>query len=631
MIGQDTIDRVREQANIVELVGETVKLTRRGRSYVGLCPFHKEKTPSFHVNEERGFYHCFGCNVSGDSIRYVQETDGLTFIEAIRALAERYGIPISETGSESERKQEQARRKQLQAMLDVGAAAAEFYVRMLREHPLSGYARAELARRGLDPDGASSLVSETLGAFFLGYAPYGWDSLANHLRASGLSHMAAEKVGLLAPRRNQSGHYDRFRHRLMFAVTDLNGRIIAFSGRSLEPPTTEELLEFGLAPPQNSEPAAKYVNSPESPIYRKREAVFGLSQAKQAIRRDEHCIIVEGNFDVVSLHARGIQNVVAPLGTAFTVEQAKQIRRFAPNVTFLFDADAAGRKAVRAARSACREADLSVRVASLPEGNDPDDLAREKGPEAVRAIVRAAPGMLEHLIDTILDQSFRADDARGQATRVRQVTELLAEEQDPTVRALAEQHVGRIAERLGITDEGTFRALGRSIRQSLRQGQPRPTGDVSDLSPWRARSPARRDEIVREIFGTLLDYPELLDLPEMIDSFPLLEGDTAVAIAALRQAGIAGSSQIPEQVLAKLPPAIHPFALARLAAPGHASLEDAKTVLFGNLRILKGLELRRQDVDARQESERAARIGDFDRELELLREVQRSARERRGL
>src|SRR5690606_1243162 len=175
VIGQDTIDRVREQANVVELVGETVKLTRRGRSFVGLCPFHKEKTPSFHVNEERGFYHCFGCGASGDGIKYLQETAGLSFIEAIRSLAERYGIPITETGSETERKQDQARRKQLQALYDVGVAAADFYVRMLREHPLSGYAHAELERRGLALDQNSEQATKTLEAFYVGYAPYGWD------------------------------------------------------------------------------------------------------------------------------------------------------------------------------------------------------------------------------------------------------------------------------------------------------------------------------------------------------------------------------------------------------------------------------------------------------------------------
>jgi DNA primase len=631
VIGQDTIERVRERANIVELVGESVKLTRRGRSYVGLCPFHKEKTPSFHVNDERGFYHCFGCNVSGDSIKFVQETEGLSFMEAIRALAERLGIPITETGSEVDRRQEQARRRQVQALYDVGTAAAEFYVRMLKEHPLAHYARHELARRGLDLTDLSAQASETLAAFYVGYAPFGWDALGKHLRASGLSHAAAEKVGLLAPRKSQTGHYDRFRHRLMFAVTDPTGRIIAFSGRSLEEPTEAELGALGMQPAPSGDPPAKYVNSPESPIYRKREALFGLSQARQALRREEHCILVEGNFDVVSLQARGIGNVVAPLGTAFTLEQAKQIRRFAPRVTLLFDGDAAGQRAVRAAKEPSQEAGLTVCVATLPPATDPDDLVRAKGPEALVAVVRAASGLLEHLIDRELDQSFKLDDARGQAARIRAVTDLMAEEQDPAVRALAEQHVNRIAERLGIADARTIRALDRAVQQALRQGQDDPKVRVDNVSAWRARSKPRDGDVALQILGAILDYPELLDLPEMIEVMPLLEGDVAVTIAALRQTLTAGVRRIPEQVLAKLPTPIHPFALARMVSPRHASLEDAKTELFGNVSKLKGLELGRQDVEARAESERAARTGDFDRELELLREVQRSARQRRGL
>lgn len=631
VIGQDTIDRVREQANIVELVGESVKLTRRGRSFVGLCPFHKEKTPSFHVNEERGFYHCFGCNVSGDGIKFVQETEGLTFIEAIRALAERFGIPITETGSESERKQDQARRRQLQTLYDVNKAAAEFYVRMLREHPLAHLARAELERRGIDLLAPTEVMERALAAFSVGYAPYGWDGLGKHLRSSGLSHAAAEKVGLLAPRRNQSGHYDRFRHRLMFAITDATGRVIAFSGRCLETPDSEELAKLGLEPPPSGDPPAKYVNSPEGPIYRKREALFGLSQARPALRREEHCVLVEGNFDVVSLHARGIDNVVAPLGTAFTPEQAKQIRRYAPRVTLLFDGDAAGQRAVKAAREPCHQAGLSVRVAQLPEATDPDDLVRTRGPDALRAVIQRATGLLEYLIDRELDQGFKLDDAQGQAGRIRAVTELLAEEQDPAVRALAEQHVNRIAERLGVADARTFRALDRAVQQALRPGGDAPRSPHEQLSPGRARSRKRSGEVALQIFGALLDYPDLIETPEIINLLPLVEGDAAVAIAALRQIPAETIRQFPEQVLAKLPTAIHPFALARMASPRHASLEDARTELFGNVSKLKGLELERQDVEAREASERAARTGDFDRELELLREVQRSARERRGL
>ncbi|HEY6561580.1 MAG TPA: CHC2 zinc finger domain-containing protein [Polyangiaceae bacterium] len=635
MIGQETLDRVRQLTGIVELIGESVKLTKRGRSHTGLCPFHKEKTPSFHVNEERGFYHCFGCAESGDCIKFVQQTEGLTFLEAVRRLAERAGIEIVETSSDAERKQQAELRRRQQELYDVGNAAAAFFERMLREHPLRQYALAELERRALHPEGASREIADALQAFRIGYAPYGWDALGKHLRESGLSAHAAEKVGLLAPRKQGPGHYDRFRHRLMFAVLDLQGRVIAFSGRALEEPTQGVLEEARIDPLGSAsagEAPAKYVNSPESPIYRKREAVFGLYQARQALRSSERALVVEGNFDVLSLHARGIHNAIAPLGTAFTTEQAKQIKRFAPRVILLFDGDTAGRKAARAARDACRQAALEAQVGTLPEGSDPDELVRTQGAEGITRIVQAARGMLEYLIDITLDSTFSADDARAKAARIKEVTELLASEEDPAVRAMAKRHADSIAPRLGISDATTLDALERSVRVAL---LPRQTGEATPANrvepPARARSRDRRDDIGGEILGALLDYPVLFDTPEVLEGLELLEGELAASIAALRQGYDGSSIGHPEEVLAKLSPSIHPFALARLAAPRHERLEDARTELVGNVKKLKGLELQRHKSEVVVELQRAAATGDFEHEVALLREQMRRARERHGL
>ncbi len=634
MIGQDTIERIRDQIAIVELIGQTVKLQRRGRSFVGLCPFHQEKTPSFHVNEERGFYHCFGCQASGDAIKFVQELEGLDFIGAIRRLAEYAGIEIVEDVSEPERLQQKAAKRRLEELYETNAAAAAFFERMLRDHPLSHYAQAELLRRGLDPKAGDATMTAALAAFRVGYAPYGWAGLVEHLRAAGISLPAAEKVGLLAPRRSGGGYYDRFRHRLMFAVCDLQGRIIAFSGRALSIPSDQELRAAGEEPPRSTaEPAAKYVNSPESPIYRKREAVFGLYQARQSLRTQEDCLLVEGNFDVVSLHARGISHVVAPLGTAFTPEQAKQIRRYSPRVTLLFDGDSAGKRAARNARAACQEAGLFARVASLPDGSDPDDLVRARGAEAIRRITQAARGMLEHLIESTLhDASLAHTDVSARAQKIREVTHLLAEEKDPAVRAMAEQHADRIVEHLGIADARTFRALSRAVREALAGPAPaREPGKAPAAPPERARSRDQRQEIGQQILGALLDYPELLDTPEVVAAIEQVTGDAAAAIAALRQAPLGAGARNPELLLAKMPQSIHPFALARLAAPQHSRLEDAQMVLLANIKKLKGLELVRRRSEVVEELQRAARAGDFDEELELLREQMRRARERHGL
>ncbi len=624
VIGQETIDRVRRQTGIVSLIGETVKLVHRGRSHVGLCPFHKEKTPSFHVNEERGFYHCFGCSASGDVFKFVMEVEGLSFVEAVRRLAERGGIEIVETASDQDRgRQAEARRRQ-QELFDVNNAAAAFFERMLREHPLAGHAAAELERRGLGAVSPTDEVADALQAFRVGYAPYGWGALADHLREAGLDHRAAESVGLLVPRKSGAGHYDRFRHRLMFAIIDLQGRVIGFSGRCLDDPSEEELREARIEAVHGNrdEKPAKYVNSPESPIYKKREAVFGLYQARQALRTEGAAVIVEGNFDVVSLHAHGIKNVIAPLGTAFTLEQAQQIKRFSPTLTLLFDGDAAGRNAAASAREPCRTAGLTVRVAVLPEGADPDDVVRNQGAEAIRRTLRAARGLMEHLIDIALDGGFSAADARGRVAKIHEVAELLASEDDPAVRAMAEQHADRIAEKLGIADVRTFRALRATVRQAL-------SGNSQRAAAPAAASAA--DRFGQAILGALLDYPELLTREEVVVGVELVDGDAAAAIAALRQSLDGGRLEIPETVLAKLPPSIHPFAAARLAAPRHERLEDAIKELSDNVDKLRKLELKRQSGEVVEELQRVAASGDFEQEVELLREQMRRARERHGL
>lgn len=632
VIGQDTIDRVRAHTAIVALVGESVKLQKRGRTHLGLCPFHKEKTPSFNVSEERGFYHCFGCGAHGDAFRFLMELEGLSFVEAVRRLAERAGITIVEHHDEQQKKQELEARRRQEELYAVSSAAAEFFERMLREHSLSRHAERELEKRGLRSDDPTGPIADALQAFRVGYAPYAWDGLTAHLRDAGLSHRAAEQVGLLVPRKSGSGHYDRFRHRLMFAVLDLQGRVIAFSGRALDEPSDAELSALSLerlGASTPGEPPAKYVNSPESPIYKKREAVFGLYQARSAVRDLGSAILVEGNFDVVSLHARGIKNVVAPLGTAFTTEQAKLVKRYAQSVTLLFDGDAAGRKAVVASRDPCKDAGLSVKVGSVPQGTDPDQLVREHGADAIRRVVGASRGLLEYLIDTALD-SFAATDAHARAAKLKEVTELIASEDDPAVRALAEQHADRIAARLGTGDDRTFQALRRSVLSGLR-----PSANAAAAPraapPERARSSAGRAEVERTIFGALLDYPELLGDEEVLGGVDLVEGDVAGAIAALRQACGDGPLQNPELVLAKLGPSIHPFASARLAAPRHDRVEDARNELLQNIQKLKRLELKRRGSEVVEELQRAASVGDVDQEMALLREHMRRARERHGL
>ena len=638
MLGQDTIEQVRRQTSLVAVVQQVVRLQRRGRSFVGLCPFHKEKTPSFHVNDERGFYHCFGCKASGDAIRFVQEMQGLTFVDAIRELADRAGIEIvEEHAAEDGRVRAESRRRTVE-LYEVGNAAAAFFEKALREHPLRHVAIAELSRRGLVASSPTDSIADALQSFRVGYAPYGWDELLLHLRTLGFSMQAAENVGLIVPRKSSSGHYDRFRHRLMFTVMDLQGRVVAFSGRTLPELEPEDLRKLGLTGPTEFDSAnakAKYVNSPESPIYKKRETLFGLYQARQSLRELGKAILVEGNFDVVSLHARGLRNVIAPLGTAFTSEQAKLVRRLAPEITLMFDGDSAGRRAVLASREAVREAGLGCRVANLPDGTDPDEFVRRAGAEALANCVQAGRGLLEYLIDTSLDSGFLKDDPLTRAAKIKEVVELIASEKDPETRAMAKTYADTVAERLNISDDRTLNALEARIRREVSARQTPPQSDTrtqtSKANQNQARSPNLGDAVAQEVLGCILDWPELLHDAEVGDALGFTEGDIALTIALARRTFLGQKADSVEEFLAKIPVSIHAFAASRLAAPRHNRLEDARTVLLKNVSKLRRLEQHRRRPEDLEAIQRAAASGDFDAELALLQMHVKLARERHGV
>jgi DNA primase len=638
MISPETISLVRDRTDIVALIGETVRLTRKGRSFGGLCPFHKEKTPSFTVSQERGFFYCFGCKESGSAVDFMMKLHGLTFPEAVRDLAERAGIAIEENQSSAQVREANAARRAKDDLYAVNALAAAYFERCLRDgpggHPLAHHAREELARRGLelgDPEGA---VADALQAFRVGYAPHAWDGLALYLKQQGVSPLVGERVGLLVPRSTKTGHYDRFRHRLMFAVMDVMGRVVAFSGRALPDPASHELSpELPSLDPEQK--PAKYMNSPESPIYTKGDHLFGLYQARQALRTEGEAILVEGNFDVVALHARGLRCAVAPLGTAFTDTQAKLLKRFAPKVVVLFDGDLAGRKATRAARSACREGGLEARVASLPDGSDPDDFTRREGVEAMRRVVQAAPGMLEHFIDDALEStSFGGAALTDQLARIRAVATLLTEENDPGLRSMAKHYADRLSSKLVVLGRSPtdLRQLERLMEQATQGGaRSIDAPEARELPRDRARSRERVAEIALAVVGAVLDFPVLLEDPEVEVALGTLEGDAALTIAALRRLRASQNEIWGPELLAQIPPAIHSFGAGRLASPAFDVPSAAKTVLLENAGKLKRLMLQRENALVVGRLHRDGALGDASSEDDLLREVQRRSREKLGL
>lgn len=640
MIHADTIARVKERTDLVSLVGETVRLTRRGRSFVGLCPFHKEKSPSFHVNPERGIFHCFGCKESGTAIDFVMKVEGMNFAEAVRALAERSGVEIVETATEAERREANAARRARDDLYAVSHLAATFFEQSMRgpsAHPLASYALAELARRGLDTREATGPVADALQAFRVGYAPPGWDGLANFLKRQGVSPVLAEKVGLLVARGTGTGFYDRFRHRLMFAVTDVQGRVIAFSGRSLPEPTPDEMRRLGLQPSTAGESPAKYMNSPESPIYTKGEHLFGLHQARHAIRQDGQAILVEGNFDVLSLHARGICNVIAPLGTAFTTTQAKLLKRFAPIVTILFDGDAAGRKATWAARIPAHEGGLEARAATLPAKLDPDELVRTKGPEALKSVLKSAKELYEHLIeDALQNDSFNDATTDGKLARMRAVANLLGEQKDPVKRLMLKTYADRLSSKLivGGTAPADLRQVEQLLEHATRYDAEQPMelrAAETTMPGHRARSRSQVQDVGEYILGALLDHPVLLDDPEVMEALDVLDGDLALAAGAVRQSLGTETQLIPDEFLAHIPASIQAFAAGRLVSPVFETADEARATLLKNAGKLRGLSLSREKAATVNELQRVAPLGDVEREEALLREAARQAKAKLGL
>ena len=412
----------------------------------------------------------------------------------------------------------------------------------------------------------------------------------------------------------------------MFAVMDPQGRVVAFSGRALA--DTPDAAKRDAA--KDSGPPPKYINTSETPIYTKGQMLFGLYQARHAIRQEEVAVLVEGNFDVVSLHARGVANVAAPLGTAFTVDQAKLLKRFAPTVIFLFDGDAAGKKAVRASRDPAREAGLNAKVASLPEGVDPDDFVRTKGASALEEVLKLSKGMLEFALDTLLDTNFTSADAFERAARVDRISQLLAAEDDPLVRSMAKGYADQLASRLDMQrSPEAFRALERKVKVALAEAGPRKATTYVTGPQSRYKSGPEGARFRREIVGALIEFPTLLEDAGMGEVLTMLEGNSAKTVAALVQFRSPEKGVYADEFLAQIPGEIQTFASERLAAPRHESIDVARAVLLVNARQLKLAVLSRETTElAREQQEKA---GDWQAETELARVMGERARLKAGV
>ena len=421
LIPEEVVQEVLLRTDIVDVLGDYVQLKRTGANAKGLCPFHQEKTPSFTVSPAKGLFYCFGCHASGNVFRFLMQHEHMTFPEAVRFLAARYGVRIPEA-SVQQRQQES-----LSPLYALHQAAATFFHECLLRDPAAQPARLACRQR--------HITHEMAGRFGLGYAPAAWDALCQTMYKQGFSQELLVQSGLAVVREAQRGAYDRFRHRLMFPIHDRLGRPIAFGGRALE---SSEALHI-----------PKYLNSPETPIFHKGRLLYGLALAKAALRQREQALIVEGYTDVIACHRQGVTHAVGTLGTALTEHHVGLLKGIVKEVVLVFDGDAAGGAATERSIGLFLDVGMRVRVVTLPEGEDPDSFLRQHtGEEFLRYVDEAVS-----FVDYLLTRAARFADLRSPAGRADCVDRL-----SPLLRKIENQverwgYVALVAERLGVPPE----------------------------------------------------------------------------------------------------------------------------------------------------------------------------------
>lgn len=515
LIPPETIEQITASNDIVEVIGGYISLKRAGIMWKALCPFHQERTPSFSVNPQRQIFKCFGCGAGGSVIRFVMTYESLDFISAAKKLADRAGIKIAEAEMSAE---DHARYGMRRRLLALHAEVAEFFHHQLLRKPGAQVAREYLKARGINGDVAK--------AWKLGYAPDAWDTMRVFGRAQGFSNEELIGSGLVAPRHEEGESeeaepspqtfYDRFRHRLMFPIHNDSGEVVAFSGRVLS----------------KEERGGKYVNSPETMLFSKGAVLYGLHKSKRALINKNSAIVCEGQLDLITAFEAGIQNVVAPQGTAFTERQAHKLKQYVEEVVLCFDSDAAGQKAAEKTLEHLLRENLLVRVVQMPPGQDPDSLIREQGVEAFAARVAAAQDFFEYQLDRLIaEPDFPT--LRGRMRAARKMAEFISMISD---RLLRETLMNNVTRRLEISVQEFARML-KAPQTPITGGKPdinataksvvmEPTIRLLALAGLHSAS-ARAWLLGQDWRAVLASVPDAGLLVKVLEAPLQLEGDTA--------------------------------------------------------------------------------------------------------
>ncbi len=577
LIPEAVLDEIHSRVDIAEVIGNAVKLTRSGQNLKARCPFHKEKTASFWVNTEKQIFHCFGCGVGGNVFSFLMQHDRLTFPEAVRLLADKVGVSLPQASQEGPSRQE---RDSAQSVLE---KCSVFFEKTLA-HPEAGKsARDYVMSRGV--------TQEVQAQYRLGVALEGWDRLIKAAQSAGVSLNQLEQAGLVVPKDNR--HYDRFRNRLMFPILDVRGRVIGFGGRAL------------------GEDNPKYLNSPETSVYQKSHHLYGLCQAKEAIVEQSYAVIVEGYFDCVVLASAGIKAVVAPLGTALTVQQVRLLKRYTERVILAFDADAAGEAATRRGIDLLVEAGLNVSVLKLPEGQDPDDYVREVGTDVFKEKILASQNIFEFLLDLARKQ-FPEASIESKVKAARQVLPTVAKLEDGILQSeylrllagrlqLDELSIRQEMKRLGKAQEKTFEARPSTV--SLHSV---PRGPEQTLTALLLEDSSRWKQVEGRIVLQDFEDPELIAILEKIKETAEQGLEAAVLMSRI-------DSQGAESKIAEL------ITLADTLVEKDVALEDC-------IKRIENNQKQRRLVDLRSRIRVAQDAGQSESVYALLSEYQRQVK-----
>ena len=482
-IPEETVERIRQSVDILEVINDFVSLKKRGSNYIACCPFHNEKSPSFNVNPTRQIYKCFGCGKAGDAVRFVMDIENVGYGEALRYLAKKYGIEIEEQEQTPEDLLRQNERESLLIVLNF--AKTFFQETLLTTDEGKSIGLSYFRERGF--------TNPTIEAFELGYTLDQWDALLQEGVRKGHSRDLLEKAGLILTRDGTSGNdrkqFDRFRGRVMFPIHNVSGRVIAFGARILKADKNQP----------------KYLNSPETPVYHKSQVLYGIFQAKQAIRQEDVCYLTEGYTDVISLHQAGIKNVVASSGTSLTTEQIRLISRFTPNVTILYDGDAAGIKAALRGLDMVLEEGLNLRLLLLPDGEDPDSYVHKIGADAFRTYIK------EHSQDFIDFKASRwlteaGDNPLKRAEGISDVCSSITKIPDPLKRQTLSQ---RVAQLFHVSEQSVISEINRLLRKQ--QDQHQKEADRQQRTTGLSKQPTASSNTLSPVDPSLDDINALLE------------------------------------------------------------------------------------------------------------------------